>query len=286
MQALMSNITNPDTQVLHLVPCRCSPRAMSMISDEQLLSQSHAWVKSHATKRQNLPNHRALRPLPADPGTVLDESIQKDHCHRAIEASQKPEAMARGVQQRAASPCEPQESAKSDVILVSSQGVHDELAVQHQEVPSAGSNAKEAEAISAAAADEPVAPPSNDFCRSLLADLLGEDLPTTPTAPAAVSGQPHDRLMPEAAPSYVENSRTEAHVDMVTRQASGNGVVKQSDDSLLDANREGPQRAALPPSEARSSLPYSGSLGSRGSLKAGPAKKLSMRERIQMLQSQ
>ncbi|CAL8467132.1 g6668 [Coccomyxa elongata] len=265
---------------------RCSPRAMSTISDEQLLSQSHAWVNTHATQKQKPPKHPALQHLPADPGTVLNESIQEDRCQRAIEASQTPDAMARGIQQCAASQREPQESAKSDVILVSSQVVHADSAVQHQEVPSAGSDAREAEGMSAAAADEPVAPLSNDFCRSLLADLLGEDLPTTTTAPAAVSGQPHDRLMPEASPSYVENSRTEAHADRLTRQATGNGVVKQSDDSLLNADREGPQRAVPPPSEVRSSLPYSGSLGSHGSLKAGPAKKLSMRERIQMLQSQ
>ncbi|BDA40555.1 hypothetical protein COCOBI_01-2080 [Coccomyxa sp. Obi] len=266
---------------------RCSPRAMSMISDEQLLSQSHAWVKSHTRQKQNLPSRRALQHLPVDPGIVPDGSKQEDQCQKAIGASQKREAKARGIQQSAGSPCEPQELGRSTVIPVASQVIHAESAVQHQEVPSVRRNAEEAEAMSAAAADEPVAPPSNNFCRSLLADLLGEDLPTATTAPAAVSGQPHDRLMPEAAPScVVANTRTEAHADMESRQASGDSVVEQRDVSVLSADREGPQKAAIPPLEAGCSLPYSRSLGSRGSLKAGPGKKLSMRERIQMLQSQ
>ena len=262
---------------------------MVMISDEQLLSQSHAWVKSHAGQKQKPSSRRAFedtRGLSGDPGIVPDESKQEHDCRNPLEQSHTCGAMARELQQSAASPFEPPESARGTVIPASSQVVHAENAVQHQDIFSARSNAKEAQTMSAATTDEPVAPPLNDFCRSLLADLLGEDLPAATAASAAVSGQPHDRHIPEASPSCVIiNTRMETHADMEIRRAGADNVVKR-DVSVLNADREGPQKAAVTALEAGSSLPYSGSLGSRGSLKAGPGKKLSMRERIQMLQSQ
>lgn len=236
------------------------------ITDEQLLSQCHAWAEPNAS--QDAPAERK-KPTKAVIPQVAIEDIN---------------TVGLAAQQTLPAAFVSREPAESTVPIASSQHV--------EAVPSGQGGADEGARVMAGSTSEAQPSAPNDFCRSLLADLLGEPPSVVSAAPAAISGQPHDRLAPEAGPSDTGACRSN-HASANDNGSTANGercpaeisATQKESHSLpaADAQDSTLGRGSLPRVDLGPSLPFS---VSAGSARMGAGKKLSLRERIKLLQSQ
>lgn len=235
---------------------------MLEITDDQLLSQCRAWVGSTASKGVPAEQEGSI-----NPGVIQVSPDNKDTAGRAM-------------QQRLPTASLGQQPAASKTLLNSfrseasaSQGAHADKAVSPGDAVPSGQAPSDGGRVMAGATTEPPPSAPNDFCRSLLADLLGEPTPEAGPPDNGVSSNKEAVLSESGRMASGDRSDADA---TLTEEAGKLQSLHVADGQVFDRGR-----TALPPVDLGPTLPYSASVGSMRS-----GKKLSLRERMNLLQSQ